>query len=171
MAEKYVIDGELHIYETADEKHHMKKSVTLNGTYNADDEEGDITGYSEVVVNVPGGGSATLIEKSITENGTYRASSDSADGYSKVTVDVPIPPTPEPPTLIEKSVNQNGVYIADNDSADGYSKVTVNVPSSGGVSYETEITSYDIEDHISGVAETTFIGTFSFEAMAQEVAQ
>ena len=35
-----------------------------------------------------GGGSATLIEKSITANGTYNASSDSADGYSKVTVDV-----------------------------------------------------------------------------------
>ena len=30
----------------------------------------------------------TLIEKSITENGVYNASSDSADGYSKVTVNV-----------------------------------------------------------------------------------
>ena len=36
-----------------------------------------------------GGGSATLIEKSISANGVYNASEDSADGYSKVTVNVP----------------------------------------------------------------------------------
>lgn len=38
---------------------------------------------------ISGGGSATLITKSITENGTYNASSDSADGYSSVTVALP----------------------------------------------------------------------------------
>lgn len=36
-----------------------------------------------------GGGSATLIEKTATENGVYNASDDSADGYSKFTVEVP----------------------------------------------------------------------------------
>lgn len=36
-----------------------------------------------------GGGSAVLIEKSITANGEYNASDDEADGYSKVTVNVP----------------------------------------------------------------------------------
>lgn len=41
-----------------------------------------------LVLNGGGGGSATLIEKSITANGTYNASDDSADGYSKVTVNV-----------------------------------------------------------------------------------
>ena len=35
-----------------------------------------------------GGGGSTLIEKTITVNGTYNASDDSADGYSKVTVNV-----------------------------------------------------------------------------------
>ena len=40
---------------------------------------------------LPSGGSATLITKTITENGTYNASSDSADGYSSVTVNVPTP--------------------------------------------------------------------------------
>ena len=35
-----------------------------------------------------GGGGSTLIEKAITANGTYDASDDSADGYSKVTVNV-----------------------------------------------------------------------------------
>lgn len=38
-----------------------------------------------------GGSSATLITKTITANGTYNASSDSADGYSSVTVNVPTP--------------------------------------------------------------------------------
>ena len=33
----------------------------------------------------------TLTTKSITVNGTYNASSDSADGYSSVTVNVPEP--------------------------------------------------------------------------------
>lgn len=41
-----------------------------------------------------GGGGSTLIEKTITANGTYNASDDSADGYSKVTVDVPTPSSP-----------------------------------------------------------------------------
>ena len=42
-------------------------------------------------INGGGGGSATLVEKSINANGTYNASGDSADGYSKVTVNVPDP--------------------------------------------------------------------------------
>ena len=36
-----------------------------------------------------GGGSATLIEKTIIQNGIYKASDDEADGYSKVTVNIP----------------------------------------------------------------------------------
>ena len=35
----------------------------------------------------------TLGTKSITQNGTYNASSDNLDGYSSVTVNVPLPPT------------------------------------------------------------------------------
>lgn len=37
-----------------------------------------------------GGGSATLIAKTVTANGTYNASADGADGYSKVTVAIPV---------------------------------------------------------------------------------
>lgn len=36
-----------------------------------------------------GGGSAVLIEKIVTQNGVYNAADDSADGYSKVTANVP----------------------------------------------------------------------------------
>ena len=70
-----------------------------------------------------GGSPAVLIEKSVTANNTYNAADDNADGYSKVTVNVPS----SSPTLIEKSITANGVYNASLDSADGYSKVTVNV--------------------------------------------
>ena len=42
-----------------------------------------------------GGGQAVLVEKSIVENGEYDPSDDNADGYSHVTVAVPLPTTQE----------------------------------------------------------------------------
>lgn len=45
-------------------------------------------GFLSAIGNIPTGGGSTLITKSITTNGTYNASSDSADGYSSVTVAV-----------------------------------------------------------------------------------
>lgn len=48
------------------------------------------SGFVSAVQNIPsGGGGSTLITKNIIANGTYNASSDSADGYSSVTVAVP----------------------------------------------------------------------------------
>lgn len=77
---------------------------------------------------------STLGTKTITSNGTYNASSDSYDGYSKVTVNVPVN------TLTTKSIQSNGVYKATSDGYDGYSLVTVSVPT----------TSYSSSDlHIS----------------------
>ena len=53
--------------------------------YNASGASGNVVSvYNEI----SGGSTPTLITKSITENGTYNASSDSADGYSEVTVNV-----------------------------------------------------------------------------------
>ena len=49
-------------------------------------------GFVTAIGNISTGGSATLITKNIAANGTYNASSDSADGYSSVTVAVPGPP-------------------------------------------------------------------------------
>ncbi len=64
-------------------------SVSANGTYNT----GLMTeGYlwHEVIVDVPQTGSSSVLgTKTITENGTYSASTDSLDGYSAVTVNVP----------------------------------------------------------------------------------
>ena len=42
----------------------------------------------EIPISTGGG---TIIPKTLTANGTYNASSDSADGYSPVTVNVPQP--------------------------------------------------------------------------------
>ena len=47
--------------------------------------------------SIPTGVTPTLISKTIIENGIYDAADDSADGYSSVTVEVPIPDPPEPP--------------------------------------------------------------------------
>lgn len=49
------------------------------------------SGFVTAIGNISTGGGSTLITKSITANGTYNASSDSADGYSSVTVTVPSP--------------------------------------------------------------------------------
>lgn len=98
--------------------------------------------FPTAIGTIPSGGSATLITKSITENGTYNASSDSADGYSSVTVAVPntysagdegkvvsngalVAQTARPDTI-----TTNGSYITTN-----YNSVTVNVPSGGDDSF------------------------------------
>ena len=52
---------------------------------------GKLLTSSITVTTGSGGSTPTLISKSITVNGTYNASSDSADGYSQVTVAVPGP--------------------------------------------------------------------------------
>lgn len=107
-----------------------------------------------------GGGAAPAIEPlEITENGTYTAP-DGVDGYSPVTVNVPIPngyikpsgainitengtydvaekasavvSIPEREIVLQdKTIEANGTYSAD-EGYDGLGQVTVNVPSSGG---------------------------------------
>ena len=99
--------------------------------------------FSTAIGTIPSGGSATLITKNISANGTYNASSDSADGYSSVTVAVPntysagdegkvvsngalVAQSARPDTI-----TTNGSYITTN-----YNSVTVNVPTGGGGSTE-----------------------------------
>lgn len=95
--------------------------------------------FSTAIGTIPSGGSATLITKNIDANGTYNASSDSADGYSSVTVSVPNTYTASD----EGKVVSNGALVAqtarpDTITTNGsyittqYNSVTVNVPSSGG---------------------------------------
>lgn len=55
-----------------------------------------------------GGSSATLITKTITANGTYSASDDNADGYSEVTVNLPV--TWETKTDQDITISFDGTY-------------------------------------------------------------
>lgn len=55
------------------------KNISANGTY-------DVTSYASAAVNV----APNVISKTITANGTYNSSSDNADGFSQVTVNVPV---------------------------------------------------------------------------------
>lgn len=103
-----------------------------------------------------GGGAATLIQKLISANGVYNASSDNADGYSKVTVDVPNTYTAED----EGKVVDNGALVAqtamasevtENGTVDTtlYNSVTVNVPSGGGSSAtRKDVNFYDYDGTI-----------------------
>lgn len=70
---------------------HDASGAQIMGTYSGGGTEAgtvtqDADGYLVLDDDVPAG--PTLITKSITANGTYNASSDSADGYSSVTVNV-----------------------------------------------------------------------------------
>lgn len=93
------------------------------------------------VFNKIGGAVSKLITKSITANGTYNAASDDADGYSQVSVNVP---------LTTKSITSNGTYNAASDNAAGYSQVSVNVPQSSRVPLWTGSAVSNISVNLSG---------------------
>ena len=82
----------------------------------------DAAGTITLKMELQQSSSATLIEKTITANGTYNASSDSADGYSSVTVNVPT----GTPTIQSLTVNPSTTQQTFNASGvDGYKPVTV----------------------------------------------
>lgn len=99
------------------------KTLLTEGKYLED----DLT-----LTDVSGGGS-TLITKSISANGTYNASSDSADGYSQVTVAVPASAV----DTGTKSITANG----NGQDVIGYAAVNVNVPNSYSASDEDKVVS------------------------------
>lgn len=74
----------------------------------------------DAILSISGGG-GTLIQKTVTANGTYNASDDSADGYSKVTVNVPASAV----DTGTKNINSNGTH-----DVIGYASASVNVPNS-----------------------------------------
>lgn len=117
-------------------------NITENGRYTPST---GTDGYNEVYVSVSADGTE-LAPIHITENGTYEASDNGVDGYSVVTVNVPIP---EEPVLISKGITANGVYLASNDKADGYSMVVVDLDASGNTITFTENGTYNAKDFYS----------------------
>lgn len=79
-----------------------------------------------------GGGQMNLITKTITSNGTYRAADDNADGFSSVTVAVPLDSFDAEQLEVQSWANVVGgttepdrVYRASDSNADGYDVVTL----------------------------------------------
>lgn len=96
-----------------------------------------VVGNPIIIGGSDGGGSATLGTKSISANGTYQASSDSLDGYSEVTVNVPnsYAAGDEGKVVSNGSlVAQTSLAVTENRTYDTTlnNEVVVNVPSSGG---------------------------------------
>ena len=89
-----------------------------------------IDGYASLVSSIPSSGGSTLITKNISENGTYNASSDSADGYSQVTVAVPASAV----DTGTKSITANGTH-----DVVGYASASVAVPNSYSASDEGKV--------------------------------
>lgn len=115
-------------------------NITENGRYTPPT---GTDGYNEVYVSVSADGTE-LAPINITENGTYEASGNGVDGYSVVTVNVPIP---EEPVLISKGITANGVYEASYDKADGYSMVIVDIDASENTITITENGTYKPSDY------------------------
>ena len=113
----------------------VSPSTLLKG-YTAHDSKGNpITGTAT-------GGSSTLIEKTITANGTYNALSDNADGYSKVTVDIPVP---EPSLQIKTKTytpteSQQTATIGPDSGYDGLGKVNITIDAISSTYVGTKVT-------------------------------
>lgn len=111
MADKVVLDGEL------------SPVLPFDGDFSLDIP---LAGELGIVTQTGGGGApAVLVEKSVSANGVYNASADSADGYSKVTVNVPASAVDTGTKSI--SITENGTTSED---VTGYASasITVNVP-------------------------------------------
>ncbi len=76
---------------------------------------------AEAIESIGGGEVPALIQKTVTANGEYNASADNADGYSRVTVNVPASAVDSG----TKSITANGTH-----DVTGYASASVNVPNS-----------------------------------------
>lgn len=120
----------------------QNKTITRNGTYNADE---GYTGLGTVNVNVE----PVLGTKSITENRTYNAGDDNLQGYSSVEVNVS-------PSVMEKNITSNGEFVSQNDGVDGYNIVRVNVEPLLGTKTVTANGTYNAgDDMVQGYSSVT----------------
>lgn len=102
-----------------------------------------------------------LSTKAITANGTYKASDEQKDGYSEVSVNVPISGN-----IGTLSVTENGTYNSSDEQLDGYSSVTVNVSGGGGGPQGTPVTARALVDLSTN--DTVYVMDNSSGGQAQE---
>lgn len=74
-----VLVNDLYLSDIADA---IREKLNVETTYKPSE-------MANAIESISGGGGSSLGTKSVTANGTYNASSDSLDGYSQVTVNVP----------------------------------------------------------------------------------
>lgn len=98
----------------------VSPSTLLKG-YTAHDSNGN------PIIGTATGGSSTLVEKTITANGTYNASSDNADGYSKVTVNVPEPSLQIKTKTYTPTESQQTTTVGPDSGYDGLGKVNITI--------------------------------------------
>ena len=138
----------------------------------------------DIVVTATGGDVEPVIESlAVTSNGTYTAPTG-VDGYSPITVNVPIPngyiqpsgsisittngtydvtdkktavvAVPERKIVLQdKTITENGTYSADN-GYDGLGQVTINVPTSGGTVEPDYRDLYQRVEYITSAEEGTY---------------
>ena len=113
-----VLVNDLYLGDIADA---IREKLNVQTTYKPSE-------MANAIESISGGGSS-LGTKSITANGTYNASSDSLDGYSQVTVNVPQGVTPTGTKQI--SITQNGTTTED---VTNYANAEITVNVSGGSS-------------------------------------
>lgn len=112
---------------------------------------------ADAITNLPTSGGSTPVISSleVTKNGTYTAP-EGVDGYSPVTVRVPIN------LMAEKEITENGLYFASTDGYDGYLTVDVNVASSGDHTYEDALISGTATEYVND--RVTAVGQYAFSS-------
>lgn len=114
-----VLVNDLYLGDIADA---IRSKLNVQTTYKPSE-------MANAIDSISGGGGSSLGTKSITANGTYNASSDSLDGYSQVTVNVPQGVTPTGTKQI--SITENGTTTEDVTNY-ANAEITVNVSGSSG---------------------------------------
>lgn len=147
----------------------MSATVLLDLSNDTVDPAHLISGYTahnsmgEPITGTSSPGTAALGEKTITANGTYNASSDSLDGYSSVTVNVPSsePDLQTKSVTITPTTSQQTQTVSPDSGKDGLSSVSVTVNAMPSGSTSTPATTITANPSISVSASGLITATAS----------
>ena len=121
--------------------------------------------YKKLGGDSGGGGEAVLINKTITSNGTYNAADDSADGYKKVTVNVPNTYAAGDEGKVVSSgalVSQTAhATVTQNGTVDTTTNNSVEVAVSGGFELTT-VVDYTVSEAASEIIINSGLGSYDY---------